>query len=483
MSADQGLPPEGQPPDDASASGPNALPPWLRDDAEDEVVPVTPPSPIRPITPPPPPPEPALPPWLQDADEVEQVAPAAPAPDPDDWLSGGDALPDSADSSLTFDEWAAQRQAAARPYDIEEEVPDLSDELTQAAPGTGSLKEAETLPNWFLGMDEISSEELPDWFAEPETAEEQAPGTAAQDDVWTPQPATSPLPDEEELPDLDLWAGGLAEADEFSPTANDNDQSWPASAALAADDDDFPLDVPGSAVTGADDLNANIEGSGFDEPAFEWLPTAETPAPQSDLIEEPDLDEFLASPSVGAAPPLPAAPGMDEQAAQSWLTELEGMVAEVSAMPTEDAPASEPDHPEDDAWLAAFGGAAVAAASVENAEALFNEEPSFDFMETPEPEAETPQPERPVAEYGSESEDDLWAAAFGGAAVAAASVGDAGALFSEAPSFDFSAAPEPDAEADGLFGGAAPLADLPGANNEGVNEDDAWLASFGVEPP
>ncbi len=462
MSADQGMPPEGQPPEDTSAPEPKALPPWLQDEDESPAA-AAPPSPIRPITPPPKPPEPALPPWLHGAEE-EEASPAT-APDADDWLSSADSLPDSADSSITFDEWAAQQQEAARPYNIEEEVPDLSADIAEAPAATGPLPEAETLPDWFLGLDEISSDELPEWYTEPLGPEADALPPATETDAWLePSPAYNSAADEEELPDLELWAGGTDELDDalLSDTGEHQALSWSSTAGFSLDDDaDEQTDtVPAGAapIGGAFD---DDDGS-FDEPGFEWLSATGEAQPEPDPLEEPDLDQFFTPRS---EPEIPdeqsSASAMDDDAAQSWLEELEGLVADVTEPPDSALPdSSASDTPAstmyDDPWLAAVGGAAMAASVADSLNAPYNDEFRVDEAAMTDPLAD------PNAESGAQFADQP---------------DDLDALFSDAPPADDTGMPEPLADPYTELGGQTPQADAASTDDE--SDDQPALADVG----
>jgi SH3-like domain-containing protein len=324
----------------------------------------------------------------------------SPAPDPDDWLSAADALPETAESELTFDEWAAQQQEAARPRDLEEEVPDLSDELVESAPGNDALTDAETLPNWFLGMEEIPQDELPEWYAAPETP---AAGPAASDDDWARQPQTGPLQEEDDLPDLEAWHD--APLDEDAGT-------W-TGAVLQASQADFaphedaeplgPLAVPEPRLEPEAGTAEPVDDS-FDDPIFEWLtpaePEPEFPAAQAsaapdaspimadepDPFDEPDLEAFFRPAPATPRDVEPAALPDDEAQAQSWLAELDDLVADVAAPLTEpEAPAAPPaaetefvPGDADEGWLATFESPLA-----EPVASSTGPEPSFDFGTEP----------------------------------------------------------------------------------------------------
>lgn len=124
-------------------------------------------------TPPEPVPDPIMdvPDWLMDADEEppEEETNFAPGGKLSaEWLAQGEALPETSDSDLTFDEWAVKQAAAERVPDLDEQMPDLDElggEVTPADLGTGEL------PDWFLGMEELDTSNAPSWF----TGEEPAP--------------------------------------------------------------------------------------------------------------------------------------------------------------------------------------------------------------------------------------------------------------------------------------------------------------------
>ena len=177
---------------------------------------------------------------------------------------------------------------------------------------------------------------------------------------WAADPfAVGALAEEDELPDLADWAGETGGDDSPLPA----DLAAPAFDFEIAPEPESPADqsLTGSAPDAEPRMTSEV-ASDFDEPVFEWVadadddsePAGEVAASANDF-EEPDLDEFLAPPPVVDAP----VSLMDDQTMQEWLTELEGLVADVGAPEAEasDAaaePLAAPVEAEDD-WLEAFG--------------------------------------------------------------------------------------------------------------------------------
>lgn len=149
------------PPDNSG----DELPPWLRDEGSTPPPAPTPPSSPKPLkklnAPPPAEDDDSLPPWLR----AEEKA----ASDQQSWLSSGANLADSLDTELTYDDWAAVQAEMNREKSIEEEIPDLSSPVPDApletGPlGTGPLASAGELPDWFLGLEALDTQDAPDWF-------------------------------------------------------------------------------------------------------------------------------------------------------------------------------------------------------------------------------------------------------------------------------------------------------------------------------
>ncbi|MBL8145050.1 MAG: hypothetical protein JNL34_01580, partial [Anaerolineae bacterium] len=417
MSADQGLPPAVPPPGDDEAPEPVVLPPWLQgaDEPAEPATEVPLPPPPSGLPPPPAPrpsppsgedaptqmmPVPELPPWLQGTGELQQPADA---PHAADWVESPAAPPDAADAALTYDEWAAWQKKLAQPHDVEEDLPDLTAEIEEspaAAPGTSALQDAASLPGWFLGLEEISEEELPGWFMETGELGDEPPAAPVPEPAeWADSPfAAGALPADmgDELPDLTDWAGD-GEGGEAStqPVVSDDFPFDMEAAPEPAETVESPaLDAATEAL-----MAAAAAGTGdFDEPVFEWVSTAgEEAVPPDDDIDEPELDEFLAPPPEASSAPL-----MDNQTTQDWLTELEGMVADVGAPdsgaatldPSLEAAAGE----SEEDWQAAFGFDRPAPPEPVDEPDLYeflNDAPA-EVAETPAAPA-APEPEAPAA--------------------------------------------------------------------------------------
>jgi uncharacterized protein YgiM (DUF1202 family) len=107
-----------------------------------------------------------VPDWLRGADEPARP-PATMLDDTgelsSDWLATGSALPDTASSEKTFDQWMVEQAALEREPDLEEQMPDLTDLGT---PGSVPTTDTGALPDWFLGMEEMDQSDVPDWFAD-----------------------------------------------------------------------------------------------------------------------------------------------------------------------------------------------------------------------------------------------------------------------------------------------------------------------------
>lgn len=135
------------------------------------------------------PPEADLPPWLRsDEDPVSAASPAPLTPDLDlssleAFLAAADALPQSIDTGMTYDDWVRIRNEAQRPRSLEEEIPDLfvNSPLTPPAQPAQSIELSSTgdLPDWFLGLDELDTSDAPEWFTKSGSLSPNAPLTAA----------------------------------------------------------------------------------------------------------------------------------------------------------------------------------------------------------------------------------------------------------------------------------------------------------------
>lgn len=170
-------------------------------------------------TPPEPPPEPIteVPDWLMGLDEESAEEETSFAPGgklSEEWLAQGEALPETSDLEMTFDQWVERQAAAERVPDLDEQMPELEELTDEAAPadiGTGEL------PDWFLGMEELDTSNAPSWFTGDEPA--PTPTVASQTDDLLPdwlssqpdEPAPADNAVDDEFPD---W---LSEAVEDAP--------------------------------------------------------------------------------------------------------------------------------------------------------------------------------------------------------------------------------------------------------------------------
>lgn len=168
------------------------LPDWLRDD-DDEPKSAPPESSPKGGA------EVDLPPWLRD-DDSRDVYTDESGRLSAEFLAKADALPETFDINVTYDEWQALQYEKSRVKDIEEEVPDL---LSDAPPDLDpDLKQTGQLPNWFLGLEELDDSDVPDWLADspPRTTSALTPPPSAP--VEAPKAAPGDLPP---------WLAGLEE--------------------------------------------------------------------------------------------------------------------------------------------------------------------------------------------------------------------------------------------------------------------------------
>jgi hypothetical protein len=130
------------------------LPDWLRDDDEPKSAPPDARAESGQ--------EVDLPPWLRD-EETSDVYVDESGKLSAEFLAKADALPETFDLGLTYDEWQALQYEKSRVRDIEEEVPDL---LSEAPPPLDpDLESSSKLPDWFLGLEELDDSDVPDWLA------------------------------------------------------------------------------------------------------------------------------------------------------------------------------------------------------------------------------------------------------------------------------------------------------------------------------
>jgi hypothetical protein len=168
------------------------LPDWLRDDDEPKSAPPEAPSDREDE-------EVELPPWLRD-DDSRDVYTDESGKLSAEFLAKADALPETFDINVTYDEWQALQYEKSRIKDIEEEVPDL---LSDAPPDLDpELKQTGQLPNWFLGLEELDDSDVPDWLAD------SPPRTTG---ALTPLPSAPVEAPKADPGDLPPWLAGLEE--------------------------------------------------------------------------------------------------------------------------------------------------------------------------------------------------------------------------------------------------------------------------------
>ncbi len=315
-----------------------------------------------------------LPPWLMGADNEQDQGMFLDATGQlsEAWLHSGDQLPETHESDITYDEWMAQKEAAQRPRDIEEEVPDLP---VDAAPG-GEVQGAGEVPDWFLGMEKLDTSDAPDWFQDaPATPSAPAPDLIGEFDleqsIAAPDWLTTPLEDDllgemalEEsigeppetpaeddlLPEFNLeqamadWTPEEALPDEPSAESGEMPDWLSAMQPSTAEADELP-DWMGTA--GSDELALEDSMTGD---ASDWLSGGD------DLLAELDLEQSIADTSDrkdwfgDAEKAEPAQPEWLQQLGETssaetiipgdadFLAELQGVV-DTGALPDLDAPA------------------------------------------------------------------------------------------------------------------------------------------------
>ncbi len=112
-----------------------------------------------------------------------------------------------ADQDLNYYEWERQQQEmeAAQAKALEPDIPmpdlpDLFDDALSAKPSTGSLAGEDYVPEWFMGVEELSDEDVPD-FLKGASLDDSLLNPLGQ--AAPPRPPTTPLPPAIEMPDFD----------------------------------------------------------------------------------------------------------------------------------------------------------------------------------------------------------------------------------------------------------------------------------------
>ncbi len=375
-----------------------------------------------------------LPPWLADMDDV------SPTPkkevDPFESWTGEDANT----GDLTYDEWFAQQQEERRVKDIEEEVPDF---LAEEVPDTSTLKGKDTgqigtgeLPDWFLGLETLDEENVPDWLTPTGTSKLTPPAESADEtvppwmaDMIEEEKAKEPPPVESSLPPMeDLFGEFAVDTSHPSPTdtkefddprhldwlpndLNDDLDEVPdeilglidepvkprQTSELPSNEEDLPDEILNLFT---DEEAAEIE-SDFGQTkildAYDPFADALTQADPTLSIEDPDIEWFDQSPSIPEPPPTSIVEEetptfeledrtVQEEDTLDWLQDLQGIVSSV----TRPEP-TRPETPEFNQDLPDLGHTAP----LKNAEDPYGET-TFNWDDVPA------VPDEPVAEEPSE---------------------------------------------------------------------------------
>jgi hypothetical protein len=264
------------------------------------------------------PPDADLPPWLRSDDEPASAASPAPqTPDLDlssleAFLAAADALPQSIDTGMTYDDWVRIRSEAQRPRSLEEEIPDLfvSSPLTPSAQPAEPVDLASTgdLPDWFLGLDELDTSDAPEWFTKSGSLSPNAPLTAAfqaQEDAYNesiyPSAPENPYAGTPDLPrisgELPAWMSDLVQetppaAEPETDAVSDFFSSLSGTKELqeARLPEEFAAPPPG---LGADTMSTLFADLAQDEPELGWVvdQPAETLAPSDTYARK--MDDFF----------------------------------------------------------------------------------------------------------------------------------------------------------------------------------------------
>ena len=281
------MPPPAEPPLDSASSDDSALPPWLR--KEPPPPPPPEPSKVRRLAPPAPEQPGGIPPWLAGIEEGPKSYKIGGTELSEEYLKGGDELPDSIDSEMTYNSWMADQLESKREKDIEEEVPDLLSSITPddsfARP---EGKQTGQLPDWFLGLEELDTAEAPDWF----NADEAGAPKAAASDAMPPwiNDMVEEQPEPEAVDEIgsffDSLGGGDVVEEEEAPEID-----WFNHPEADEVEEDDPDNIPGVPT---DDFFTQLVGGTRATPTRSAeappLPPAEAPRQQ---IELPDIDDFI----------------------------------------------------------------------------------------------------------------------------------------------------------------------------------------------
>ncbi|MCZ2098097.1 MAG: hypothetical protein LC121_17875 [Anaerolineae bacterium] len=392
------------------------LPPWLRDDFVPE-------SKVRRIAPVNPESSGGDPPWLADIPEVEEPRSykIGGTEISAEYLAGGDDLPDTLDSEMTFDAWMAEQEESKRVKDIEEEVPDLLTGISEFegdSSGAPDSKGTGQLPDWFLGLEALDTRDAPDWFVNEDIPDAQSKPPSEippwiSDMVIEDEETSKPkAPPEDEFGSLlrsigdseikdkatpDAWSFKAAEDDAgaipddfFAQLTAAAPERAPMRAAppppSAAEDDEVPSFEDLFAGLGEPDAENDLisgEPTPIDD-MFAQLGSSAPPQLQPTLEDtEAVVEDFFAE--IGDAPPQPSP--------KSWETSLPSQLApEIDAF---DEFPDDPDAPggveipqiELDAFF--DGVAAERTPSALDRDEIA--EPDLEWFVTSEPEADEPE--------------------------------------------------------------------------------------------
>ncbi|WP_119065151.1 hypothetical protein [Aggregatilinea lenta] len=336
--------------------------------------------------------EPEIPGWVQPP--AEPPVSDAPVEEPSagehlpEWVLSADEEPEApAAPGLTFDAWEEEQSEAAREAQktpeerMLEEVPDWFSGLegqppqSEAPAAPDEQAEQEFVPGWFMGLEEQSVEEAPDWFQEID----YSGGDLAQPAPDVPAAPTDLPSSGSELPD---WFMGLN-----PPDADQID--WSAFEAPAEQE-----------VAGTSPLKRLSEQAEHEPaPAAPETPEPELPLPFD--IKPPASEPEVPLP-FGIEPPAPEAeaeaPTAEEP--QPDLSELFHVEPEAEFAPAGEIPEMDLE--------ALFGAAPEEAAEPELAaeldfDALFGDQLAASELSVAEP----PKEESLAAQFGVEIEPEL----------------------------------------------------------------------------
>ncbi len=419
--------PEEPPPEDAAPD----LPPWLREDAvAPKVKRVSPPNPDEQ--------QGELPPWLKGMAEPPKSYTVGGTELSEEYLAGGDELPDSLDSDLTYNSWMAEQVESKREKDIEEEVPDLLSSILPDEPAEPQPKQTGQLPDWFLGLEELDTTDAPDWFS----AEQTPPAAPEQMPSWiNDMVEEEPEPEEEPADEIGSFFDSLGGAPPGVEEEETPEMDWfeqPSNDLPAVPDEDFFTHLVGGSGSSTPEANSveppppspapqydlpDIddfeEDGGAQAPAVE-IPQNELDAFFDDLaagraaslddIEDPDMDWIVEQPTAepGEEPEGAPPPVANSADTLNWLSELNNIVSSATRTlqqpPDDDVPAevaklwnAPPVEPEPEPEPEVYDWDEVEPADPVEADAEIEEPDEGEWLEsiTPDDEIEISEPSKP----------------------------------------------------------------------------------------